>query len=334
MSTLPLSDSHERQVSYLRFSVTDRCNLHCLYCRGEGQEEFIPHADVLRYEEILRLVRIAGGLGIVKVRLTGGEPFARKGIDKLLLGLRESFPDFNLRITSNGTLMRRFIPVVRQARIDAVNLSIDSFNPETFKRVTGHDMLGEVMDVLHLLLESGIRVKVNAVAMRGVNDQDMPSFLKVIRDFPIDLRFIEFMPMGSETLWSRGRFWGADEILAEAAKYAGLAPVERTRADRGPARMFEVEGSQGRLGVISALSNHFCSTCNRLRITSDGQLRTCLFSDRMYPLKGLLRDPEKTDQDIACAIRGALAEKPVGADILKERRGTAVACGKMDSIGG
>ncbi len=334
MSTIPLSDSHERQVSYLRFSVTDRCNLHCLYCRGEGQEEFIPHADVLRYEEIIRLVRIAGGLGIAKVRLTGGEPFARKGIDRLLLGLRECFPSLNLRITSNGTLMRRFIPAVRQARIDAVNLSIDSFNPATFQRVTGHGLLGEVIDVMHLLLESGIRVKVNAVAMRGVNDQDMPTFLKVIRDYPIDLRFIEFMPMGSETLWSKGRFWGADEILAEAARHAAIAPVERTRADRGPARMFTVEGCQGRLGIISAQPNHFCSTCTRLRITSDGHLRTCLFSDKMHPLRELLRDPEKTDTDIADAIRRALAEKPVGADILKEKRGTAVAAGKMDSIGG
>ena len=329
-----ITDSHERRVSYLRFSVTDRCNLHCVYCRSDGPEEFIPHEDVLRYEEIIRLVRIAQSMNINKVRLTGGEPFARRDFDKLLLGLRENFPDLNLRITSNGTLMGPHIPVLKQARINAVNLSIDSFRPETFARVTGHDLLGKVLDTLDALLSAGIRTKINAVAMRGVNDHDLPAFLDVIRRLPVDVRFIEFMPMGRDTVWSQNRFWSADDILSEVRKLARIEPVAADGFDHGPASMYTVEGCQGRLGVITALSNHFCKTCNRLRITSDGHLRTCLFSDTMYPLRGLLRNPEVTDEQIAAEIRRAIAEKPIGNDLLKARQGRAVAAGQMDSIGG
>ena len=330
----PLSDSRQRQVSYLRVSVTDRCNLHCAYCRGIGEERLLPHADLLSYEEIIRLVRVVRGLGIGKVRLTGGEPLARKGIASLIAGLRGEFPDLNLRITSNGTLMRPFLPLFEEARVDAVNLSIDSFRRETFRDVTGHDMLGEVLDVLDGLLARGIRVKINAVAMRGVNDTEMADFMDVIKRLPVDLRFIEFMPMGSGTIWRGAFFWPAADILAEARKFAELTPVESDHADHGPARMYTVAGSRGRFGVISALSNHFCATCNRLRVTSDGQLRTCLFDDHMYALRGLLRDPAASDSDIEKTIRAALAEKPVGADLLRARRGTAVAKRRMDRIGG
>lgn len=330
----PLADSRQRTVSYLRFSVTDRCNLHCIYCRGFGKEKLLPHADLLSYEEILRIVRIAHGLGIRKVRLTGGEPLARKGVATLIAGLRDEFPDLNLRMTSNGTLMRPFVPLLRQARIDAVNLSIDTFRRETFREVTGHDMLGEVLDVLGLLLEAGIRVKINAVALRGITDTQLPDFMAVVRDLPVDLRFIEFMPIGSNTVWRGSLFWPAADILDEVRRYGDLVPAEPDHADHGPARMYTIEGCRGRVGVISALSNHFCATCNRLRITSDGHLRTCLFDDRMYPLRPLLRDPARGDEDIARAIRAALAEKPVGADLLRARRTTAVAQGGMDSIGG
>lgn len=329
-----ITDSYQRRVSYLRFSVTDRCNLHCVYCRSDGPEDFIPHEDVLRYEEIIRLVRIARSMHVNKVRLTGGEPFARRDFDKLLLGLRENFPDLNLRITSNGTLMGPHIPVLKQARINAVNLSIDSFRPETFARVTGHDLLGKVTETLDALLDAGIRTKINAVAMRGINDHDLPAFLDIIRRLPVDVRFIEFMPMGSGTVWSQNRFWSADDILRDVRKLAHIEPVPQDGFDHGPASMYTVEGCRGRLGVITALSNHFCKTCNRLRITSDGHLRTCLFSDKMYPLRGLLRNPEVTDGDIAAEIRRAITEKSIGNELLKARRGRAVASGQMDSIGG
>ena len=142
------------------------------------------------------------------------------------------------------------------------------------------------------------------------------------------------MPMGSGTVWSQNRFWSADDILRDVRKLAHIEPVAQDGFDHGPASMYTVEGCRGRLGVITALSNHFCKTCNRLRITSDGHLRTCLFSDKMYPLRGLLRNPEVTDGDIAAEIRRAITEKPIGNELLKARRGRAVASGQMDSIGG
>lgn len=329
-----LSDSHSRMVSYLRFSVTDRCNLHCLYCRGLSEEHVLPHDHLLTYEEILRLADIAWGLGIRKVRLTGGEPFARKDCTRLLLSLRERFPELNLRLTSNGTLLKPHIKSLQEARINAVNLSIDSFDRATFARITGRDLLSEVLDVLEALLAAGIRVKVNAVAMKGVTDVQLPSFLEAIRRWPVDVRFIEFMPMGSGTLWQETIFLSADELLQKMQELARLDAVTERHQDQGPAQMYTVAGSRGRIGIISALSHHFCDTCNRLRITSDGNLRTCLFADAMTPLRGLLRDPKAGNEDIAAVIRKALATKPVGAELLKAKRAIAVAQGHMDSIGG
>ncbi|MDO5536095.1 MAG: GTP 3',8-cyclase MoaA [Desulfovibrionaceae bacterium] len=334
-SSLPrLCDAHSRGVSYLRFSVTDRCNLRCVYCRGLGKESVLPHGSLLRYEEILRLVRVFRGLGVGKVRLTGGEPFARRDCAALIMSLRSSFPDLNLRLTSNGTLLRPHIGLLKEARVDAVNLSIDSFDRETFRELTGFDLLDEVVAVLEGLLAAGVRVKVNAVAMRGVTDRQLPSFLEAVTRWPVDVRFIEFMPMGEGTVWDAGRFLPAEEIMRSLGTMAELVPVPDAHADHGPARMYAVPGRQGRFGFITALSNHFCDTCNRLRVTSDGSLRTCLFADTMTPLRGLLRDPAVTDEDLARVIRQALADKPVGADLLKARKETAVARGRMASIGG
>lgn len=329
-----LSDSHLRKVSYLRFSVTDRCNLHCVYCRGNAKECFLPHADILRFEEIIRLVQIMWNFGVRKVRLTGGEPFARKGCADLAVSLRKAFPSLNLRLTSNGTLLRPYISTLKAAAVNAINLSIDSFQRSTFARITGSDLLDEVLATFHLLIDMGIRVKINTVAMRGVNDNEMEDFIRVIKDYPVDLRFIEFMPMGRGTIWNKSLFWPADDILMEARKYARLTPDQDTESDHGPARMYKLDGCKGRIGVISALSNHFCNTCNRLRITSDGHLRTCLFADKMYPLREMLRDPTVSDDLIAQAIRTALAEKPIGVELLKARQSVAVAKGQMDTIGG
>ena len=329
-----LSDSHSRMVSYLRFSVTDRCNLHCLYCRGLNEEHVLPHDHLLTYEEILRLADIAWDLGIRKVRLTGGEPFARRDCTHLLLSLRERFPDLNLRITSNGTLIRPHLKSLKEARINAVNLSIDSFDRATFARITGRDLLCAVLDVLEELLSLGIRVKINAVAMKGITDVQLPSFLKAIERWPVDVRFIEFMPMGSGTLWQETIFLSADELVQKLQSLSSLEAVRERHKDQGPAQMYTVDGCKGRIGIISALSHHFCDSCNRLRITSDGNLRTCLFADAMTPLRDLLRDPDVRNEDIATVIRNALATKPVGAELLKAKRAIAVAQGHMDSIGG
>ncbi len=330
----PLSDAHSRVVSYLRFSVTDRCNLRCVYCRGFGDTGLLPHGDLLSYEEILRLVRLFRGLGLRKVRLTGGEPFARRDCARLIMSLRSAFPDLNLRITSNGTLLAPHLDLIREARVDAVNLSIDSLRRDTFASVTGRDMLPQVLDALERLLDMGVRVKINAVAMRGITDRELPDFAAALERWPVDLRFIEFMPMGNDTTWSADRFLPAGEILRAFGAVAKLTPAADAEPDHGPARMFEAGGLRGRVGVISALSNHFCDSCNRLRVTSDGSLRTCLFADQVTPLRDLLRDPDVSDADIVRVVRRALADKPVGADLLRARKRVAVAGEHMSRIGG
>lgn len=329
-----LCDGHGRTVRYLRLSVTDRCNLRCLYCRSNAMQRCIPHSQVLRYEEMTRMVGIAASLGVRKVRLTGGEPFARKGCDQFLAMLHARFPDLDLRVTTNGTLLAPHIPLLHRVGVSAVNLSLDSFDRASFARVTGRDLLPEVLAALDALLTARIRVKINVVAMRGINDGQMDDFVYAARSMPLDLRFIEFMPMGSDTLWSVENFWSAADIRAEAERRARLIPATADAAESGPARMYRIAGGQGRLGFISPLTNHFCLSCNRLRLTSDGALRTCLFADKEYRLRGLLRQPRITDESIVRVVRRACADKPVGADLLRARRGAAVAVRQMVGIGG
>ncbi len=329
-----LHDAHGRQVRYLRLSVTDRCNLRCLYCRSNARTQSIPHANVLRYEEMLRLVGIAVRLGVRKIRLTGGEPFARKGFIDFLERLRSGFPSVDIRITSNGTILEEYVPRLRYLGIGAVNLSLDSFRPETFARITGREVLSDVLRALDALLAAGIRVKINAVALRGINDGDLGDFFHFIREHPVDVRFIEFMPMGSDTCWSEDNFWAADDVLAAAGAYGQLEAVARGDDEAGPARMFHVSGARGRFGVITPLTNHFCASCNRLRITSDGWLRTCLFADREYYLRGILRHPDLGDANVRNVIEAANLKQPLCVEILRARGSGAVAHKQMLGIGG
>ncbi|MCL1985994.1 MAG: GTP 3',8-cyclase MoaA [Betaproteobacteria bacterium] len=329
-----LMDEHDRVVRYLRLSVTDRCNLRCLYCRSTSKQPCIPHEKVLRYEECMRLVDIAVEEGIQKIRLTGGEPFVRKGFVDFLRMLRERHPGMDLRVTSNGTLLGEYIKTLRELKIGAINISLDSLRPEGFLAATGQDLFPVVRRNLDALLAEGIRVKINAVALNGINRQDMKAFLDFARDHPVDVRFIELMPMGSGAGWLQDQFWPADDILAEARKWAELEPCRPDAQDRGPARMFSIVGGQGRLGFITPMSHHFCATCNRLRITSDGRLRTCLFSDKEYRLRGILRHPRLDARFLSRVIELATRKKPLGADILRQRREAAVAARPMVAIGG
>lgn len=331
--TLRLADDKGRQVSYLRLSVTDRCNLRCLYCDGQMSQR-LTHHDVLRYEELLDLMGLARGLGIGKVRLTGGEPFARKDFMEFLERARERFPEVSLRLTTNGTLVAPYAARLAAAGVDRVNISLDTLDAATFARVTGQDLYPQVRRAIDACIEAGIRVKINAVAMRGVNDHELPGFLALARDLPVDIRFIEYMPMGGAE-WHAEQVWRASEILEEAQVLVKLSPLARDAEDAGPAQMYAIEGGKGRLGLITPLSNHFCGSCNRLRITSGGVLRTCLFSDRVYRLRPALRHPKLGLPAVERILRLALRKKPVGAELLAARRaGEGVSATSMSSIGG
>ena len=329
----PLADDKGRAVSYLRLSVTDRCNLRCLYCDGQMRQR-LTHHDVLRYEELLDLMGLARGLGIRKVRLTGGEPFARRDFMEFMESARTRFPDLSLRLTTNGTLLAPYAARLAAAGVDRVNISLDTLDPATFARVTGQDLYAQVRQGLAACLDAGLRVKINAVAMRGVNDHELAGFLDLARELPLDVRFIEFMPMGGAE-WKAEQVWSAADILAEAQTLAQLSPLARDDADAGPAQMYSIIGGQGRFGLITPLSNHFCGTCNRLRFTSGGVLRTCLFSDHVYRLRPALRHPKLGLDAVARILKLALRKKPVGAELLAARRaGQGVSSTSMSSIGG
>ncbi|MCJ2164500.1 MULTISPECIES: GTP 3',8-cyclase MoaA [unclassified Pseudodesulfovibrio] len=330
-----LEDTHGRTVSYMRISVTDRCNLRCTYCAGEGMQ-FIPHPDILRYEEIAGFIGMARNLGVQKIRFTGGEPFVRKGFGEFMADTAIRFKDMDLCVTTNGTLFGDEIERLARAGVKRVNISLDTLDAKRFESITGRDQYAVVRENIDRCLEAGMKLKINAVAMKGVNDDELPGFVEFARTHPVDFRFIEFMPVGLETGWDDGLVWTAEDILAEAGKLAELVPVSAAGERRhGPARMFDIKGGKGRIGLISPYTNHFCATCNRLRITSDGNLRTCLFSDRVYRLRPALRHPALGLEAVERIIRLAGKSKPIGNDLLKRMpAGKGVCKTRMASIGG
>ncbi|EPR37319.1 molybdenum cofactor biosynthesis protein A [Desulfovibrio sp. X2] len=329
------ADSHGREVSYLRLSVTDRCNLRCAYCWSCQNMRFLQHSDILSYEEMLECIAAARDLGISKVRLTGGEPFVRRGCLDFVAAIRGRFPDVDVRLTTNATLLEGVPARLAELGVRRINISLDTLDRATFERVTGRDFFDRVRTAIDESLAAGLRVKINAVAMRGINDHELPGFIDLARRLPLDVRFIEHMPMGGGVPWDPSRCWPADEILEEAAKLADLVPEEDANEARGPARMYRITDGAGRLGLISPLSNHFCNTCNRLRITADGRLRTCLFSDKEYSLRPLVRSRLGDRDHLARVLRRALLSKPVGVELLKARRqGAPVAERRMSAIGG
>lgn len=330
----PLIDAHGRIVRYLRLSVTDRCNLRCLYCNSNARTQCIPHPMVLRYEEMLHIVDVAVSLGIHKVRLTGGEPFARKGFAAFLEMLRAQYPALDIRITTNATLVRSHVQLLRDVGINAVNISLDSFDPASFARITGRDMLGEVRATIDALLQANIPLKINAVALRGITDLELPAFVDFVRHNPVDVRFIEFMPMGTDSQWSEKYFWPAAQIIEAVDNISPLTLCKEDPRTHGPARMYTLAGAKGRLGFITPLSNHFCLSCNRLRVTSDGRLRSCLFADREYNLLPALRHPRLGPDFLRRIFVAANARKPIGVDILRKRGSAPVSQKAMVGIGG
>ncbi len=331
------SDKYGRKVNYLRLSITDRCNLRCLYCSSCYNYKFISHEHILRYEESLALIKLAKDfLGISKVRFTGGEPFVRKGFVDFVEMVFENFPDLDLRITTNGTLLEPFIKRLKKVGLKAINISLDTFAREKFRFITGRDLYNNVIKSIHKSIEEEIKVKINVVALKTINDGEIKDFIKFAHKYPVDVRFIEFMPIGKGSKWQRDFFLSSNEILDKAREVAELEPIMVKKEESGPANMFRIKGGKGRVGLISPLSNHFCATCNRIRITADGRLRTCLFSDREYKLRPLLRSEKIELNKVLDVMRRAVLKKPLGVEILKEKMGSGSSvCTKiMSAIGG
>jgi cyclic pyranopterin phosphate synthase len=308
MAVAPPQDSYHRSIDYLRLSVTDRCNLRCVYCMPEDGVPKLSHDDVLSYEELLRLARVAVSMGIGKVRVTGGEPLVRRGILEFIQRLAQ-IPDLrSLTLTTNGLLLDRYADDLRRGGVERVNVSLDTLDPEKYATITRCGRFADVWAGVEAAHRAGFHpVKLNVVVMRGVNDDEIEDMARVTLGRPFHVRFIECMPFREEALadW----FVGTDEIL-DRLKAAGLAPEPaESRHNNGPARYFRFPGAPGKIGLISPLTHHFCPACNRLRVTADGRLRTCLFSREDTDLRALLRSGA-SDREIEAAFREGIARKP------------------------
>ena len=299
-------DQMGRRIDYLRISVTDRCNLRCIYCMpGEGVSE-LAHAKILSFEEIVRLVRIMTLLGIRHLRLTGGEPMARRGCLELAKQLHEVPGVASVSMTSNGILLKDQVHQAKCSGISALNLSIDSLDPERYFRLTRGGELSRALCTLHQALEEGLTVKVNAVPVRGMNEEDLTQLARLARTDPVCVRFIELMPIG---LGSRAERIPNQEVKRHLDEAFGN-PREDTQAHgHGPARYVKYPGFCGAVGFISALSHEFCETCNRVRLTADGRLKLCLNHTKGLNLREMLRSGD-SDEEILEAVRKAIAQKP------------------------
>ncbi|MFB0507498.1 MAG: GTP 3',8-cyclase MoaA [Thermodesulfobacteriota bacterium] len=304
-----LTDNFARRINYLRISITDRCNLRCRYCMPDEGIALIGHDEVLTYEEILRVVRLFGQLGIEKIRLTGGEPLARKGALDLIRGISEIREIGDLSLTTNGVLLGEFAADLAKAGIKRINVSLDTLNPEKFAYITRRDRFPEVRMGIEKALDVGLfPVKLNVVAIKGFNDDEILQFAQLTLDKPLTVRFIEFMPTAGVDLWNRDHVLTVDTIRKEIGKLGPLIPVDGDERD-GPAARFCLKGAAGELGFISPISSCFCEHCNRLRLTPDGRLRACLFSDNEIDLRLHLRN-HCTDEKLKDLLMTALQNKP------------------------
>ncbi len=315
-----MKDAHGRTIDYLRISLTDRCNFRCIYCMPEEGVQALAHEDILRYREIERIVRVAAGLGIRRLRLTGGEPLVRKGVEELVAGLKAVPGIESIAMTTNGALLPKKAAALRAAGLSRVNISLDTLDPGQFSFITRRGSLDQALAGIDAALDAGFDpVKINAVTVRSL-DQDYLAFAKLSLDRPLHVRFIEYMPVG-ESSGCDGCGWGEQDVVPseelfdvinERARAEGLGPLVPAGGDRpegwGPARYFEFPGARGTVGFISPLSRHFCSECNRLRLTADGKLRPCLFSDREFDLRAAVR--EGSDDAVRAVVMEAIGAKP------------------------
>ena len=312
-----MKDGLGRTIEYLRISLTDRCNFRCIYCMPEEGVCSLPHDEILRIEEMAHVVRIAADLGIKSVRLTGGEPLVRKGVVDLVREIANTPGIENVSMTTNGVLLPKMADDLKRAGLSRVNISLDTLDPDQFKYITRRGELHQTLDGIKAALEAGFDpVKINAVTVRSLN-QDYLAFARLSVDRPLHVRFIEYMPVG-ESSGSDGCGWGPEDVVPNEevietinaqAREQGLPELVPAGDDRplgwGPARYWEFPGAKGTVGFISALSNHFCAQCNRVRLTADGKLRPCLFSDLEFDVRTPLRagDDDAVHEVFATTLR-------------------------------
>jgi len=308
-----LYDSFQRPINYLRISVTDRCNLRCIYCMPIEGIQSIPHNEILRYEEIYLVAQAAAKLGINKLRLTGGEPLIRSHLVTLVGMLAEIEGIDDVSLTTNGVLLKHYAFALKQAGLDRVNISIDSLQQRKFRRITRLGTVDDVLEGISAAHQAGLEpVKINTVVLRGVNNDEIIDFAQKTIDEGWHVRFIELIPIGQGQ--RRKWFVPISEIRARIEELGALEPCPLS--GNGPAKYFRLPDSRGTIGFISPVTEHICVRCNRLRLTADGKLRPCLLSDEEIDLRELLRRGASSEQ-ICHLIQEAVAAKPQGHQLAK-----------------
>jgi cyclic pyranopterin phosphate synthase len=330
----PLVDPFGRSIDYVRVSVTDRCDLRCVYCMAEHQT-FLPKSEILTIEELDRLCTAFVGLGTTKLRLTGGEPLGRRGFMDLVGGLSRHLKLGALKeltLTTNGTQLPRFAEGLAAAGVKRLNVSLDSLDPEVFRRVTRGGDLGQVLTGIEAAKAAGLKVKINTVALKGDNADQLPEIVKWAHGQGLDITLIETMPLGEIEEDRTDQYLSLASVRQDMESFWSLTPLAERTA--GPARYVRVEETGGKLGFITPLSHTFCESCNRVRVTCTGTLYMCLGQDDQADLRAPLR-ADASDASLVAAIREAIGRKPKGHDFHIDRRGEAPAVRRhMSTTGG
>jgi cyclic pyranopterin phosphate synthase len=315
VSTLPLADSFGRIHTNLRISVTDRCNIRCFYCMPESGVQFVAREEILSFEEIERFVRVAVGLGVDKVRVTGGEPLVRRDLPVLIERLSAIPGIRDLALTTNGVLLAELAEPLYEAGLRRLNVHVDTLDRERFRQITRRDDLDKVLKGIEVAQQMGFGpIKLNAVAVKNLVEPDLVPLARFGRENGFEVRFIEFMPLDAQHLWDRSKVLMADDIIETLSReIAPLVPIPDADP-RAPALEYRFADGIGRVGFIASVSRPFCLNCNRLRLTADGKLRYCLFAIEEDDVKGMLRNGA-SDEEIAALVRRNVAGKWLGHEI-------------------
>ncbi len=324
----PLRDQHGRSIEYLRISVTDRCNFRCVYCMPERGLDWLPKAEILSYEEIVALVAQLAPLGLRRLRITGGEPTIRPGLTTLIRQLKAIEGIEDIALSTNGVKLPQMGAELRAAGLDRVNLSVDSLRPDRIAAIARRDLGFDPVVAIEAALAAGLDpVKVNMVVMRGVNDDEVIDVARLTIDRAVHVRFIELMPVGEMAHLTDEHIVPSAEVLARVATFGALTGAEGPARGNGPAVYYRIAGAAGTVGVITPMTHTYCGSCNRVRLTADGRLRTCLYGDHEVNL----RDPLRRGEPVAPLFRQALAEKPLEHLLLQRRVGGLQA---LSQVGG
>jgi cyclic pyranopterin phosphate synthase len=305
----PLVDAFRRPITYLRVSVTDRCNLRCVYCMPEAGLPWIAKPDILSYEEIASIVRAAASIGVRSIRLTGGEPLIRRDLDRLVAMIAAIPGIDDIALSTNALLLADQAPALVAAGLRRVNISLDTLQEDRFTAIARRPGLAKVLAGIEAAIAAGLGpVKINCVVMRGANDDELEAFAELTRERAVHVRFIEVMPVTENVELQRDAWVSSDEVLTRLNALGALRPVPNPHGN-GPARTFAYDGAPGTVGVISPLAHDYCETCNRVRLSADGRLKLCLFGDNMIDLRTPLRTGGG-EEAIVDILRASMHVKP------------------------